>query len=70
MSIFWPKVEVRINLRDVLFDRIESAIESGWNRAHKHVDSPSPDIIKSEIFNAIENDICELLSWGDDGDEQ
>ena len=62
----WPRVEVRINIREVLFDRIETALEYGWNRAHKHTDKPTPEQIKGAQYEAITNAIYDLLSWGDD----
>lgn len=68
MSKSWPRVEMRINLRAVLFDKLESAIEYGWNRAHKHTETPTPDVIKEHIYTAVTSAIYDVLAWGDDDD--
>lgn len=48
---------------NLLIERcIEDGINYGWNRAHKHVDSPSEYEIKDQIQSAIMN---ELYEWFD-----
>lgn len=52
---------IRVNAYEVFARAVETAIEYGWNRAHKHNDEPSADTIKGEIETAIMNDVCEVF---------
>ena len=42
---------------------IEDGIEIGWNRAHKHVVTPDPMHIRSEIELHVMNEICEWFTF-------
>lgn len=41
---------------------IETGIEIGWSRAHKHVDTPEPHAVKHAIYDNI---MRELYEWFD-----
>lgn len=42
-----------------LLDRcIEDGVAYGWQRAHKHTDTPDAQRVKDEIVNAVMNEIC------------
>ena len=45
---------------------IETGIELGWRRAHKHNDAPDEDAIKLAIENAIQSEICEWFKFNDE----
>ena len=45
---------------------IENGVTYGWNRAHKHVDYPTPLQLKDEIEVAIMNEICEWVTFEDE----
>jgi hypothetical protein len=43
---------------------IKNGIDYGWNRAHKHTDTPNENLIKQEIENQIWNSIYEWFDMG------
>ena len=50
----------------ILSRAIEEGVAYGWNRAHKHIDDPSPEAIRSEIEQAVENSISEVFVFEED----
>ena len=42
---------------------VETGVMLGWNRAHKHTDTPDPDTIRSAIEQAVLNEICEWFDF-------
>jgi hypothetical protein len=42
---------------------IETGIQLGWNRAHKHTAAPAYSQIEHEILNAIMNEIHEWFDF-------
>jgi hypothetical protein len=42
---------------------IESGVNYGWNRAHKHVDYPTPEEIKDQISFYVLQEICEWFHF-------
>jgi hypothetical protein len=57
---------MRVRFYPVLLHAIETGVERGWNRAHKHNDSPPADLIKDEI---VTNIVLEIDEWFDIDDE-
>lgn len=48
----------------VILERaIEEGVARGWNRAHKHVENPTPEHIMAEILQAVMVDICNVFSF-------
>lgn len=44
---------MKANYYEILQHAIETGIEYGWNRAHKHNDQPSKEFIFIEIENGV-----------------
>jgi hypothetical protein len=42
---------------------VETGVMLGWNRAHKHTDTPDPDTIRNAIEQAVLNEICEWFDF-------
>ena len=57
---------MKVRTSIVLDDCIEQGIELGWNRAHKHVDNPSPSDIKLHIERAIDEAVSEYFTFDDE----
>jgi hypothetical protein len=54
-------------MRKLLENCIDSGVELGWRRAHKHTDTPTEETIRTEIIHAI---AIELFEWFEFEDEK
>lgn len=50
---------LRVRVYPVLVEAIEAGVAYGWNRAHKHVASPTEQEIRGAIIDAVINEMCE-----------
>lgn len=61
------KIEVsghlRVRVYDVLVRAVEEGFQRGWNRAHKHTDTPTDELIAEQVTSAILGDICEVFDF-------
>ena len=57
---------MRVKTYVVLERALEEGFRVGWNRAHKHTDTPRQDVIESEVIRAIQNAIDEVFVFPDD----
>ena len=48
---------------------VEDGVSYGYNRAHKHTDSPSQAQIEDQIIQAIMNEICEWFDFNETEEE-
>jgi len=69
MAKIKTKGVVRIDAYAVISRAVEEGIEYGWNRAHKHTDTPSKDHILTEIDNAVMNSLSEVIQYGENENE-
>lgn len=46
---------------DLIVESLESSVRYGYNRAHKHNDSPSEEEIIQAIVTSLEGDLWELV---------
>jgi hypothetical protein len=56
--------EIRVDVYGMICDAVANGLEQGWNRAHKHTDTPPREKILEEMDLAIINAICEYLRFG------
>ncbi len=56
---------MRVRSYDVLRRAVEEGIDCGWQRAHKHSDTPTADHIKDHIYGAVMNNIGEYFDFDD-----
>lgn len=52
---------VRFDVYKILGDAVERGVESGYYRAHKHVDSPSRMTVEQAIYDAVMSEISEVI---------
>jgi hypothetical protein len=54
---------VRVKLYPIVHDKIETALEFGWSRAHKHTVSPGENYIKDCIHGEVMGALCDLFDF-------
>ena len=54
---------VRIRVYPIVDDRVELAVEYGWNRAHKHTATPGENEIRERIHQEVMAAFCELFDF-------
>jgi hypothetical protein len=52
---------MKANTYKILQDCIENGIRRGWNRAHKHTDTPEENVVFDRIEDAIMLEINEYF---------
>jgi hypothetical protein len=45
---------------------VENGVQLGFNRAHKHTDTPSDDELQNKIIDSVMLEICEWFSFNED----
>jgi len=60
---------MRVNEWTILSRAIEEGVAYGWQRAHKHTETPDPELIKETIEWAVENSISEVFTFDEFSDE-
>lgn len=56
---------IKLRATRIVSDAIENGVERGWNRAHKHTDTPSPEHLKETIGMAVMESLDEVFDYGD-----
>jgi|SanBayMetagenome_1026888.scaffolds.fasta_scaffold30160_2 hypothetical protein len=59
---------MKVDEYKVLVMCIENGVQVGWNRAHKHSDTPEPHYVQSCIDEAVLHEIFEYFNFDEDGD--
>lgn len=58
--------EVRVKAYDLLEKAVEEGLAWGWQRAHKHTDTPTRDHVVENMEREIMNAIHEVFDFGDE----
>jgi len=53
----------RVKSYEVLARAVEEGIQMGWNRAHKHTNTPDTDHVMESVYNEIMNSVCEVFNF-------
>ncbi len=48
---------MKVRAYPVLYRAVEEGVAYGWQRAHKHTDSPDAAVIEEQIVTAVVNEI-------------
>jgi hypothetical protein len=57
---------MKVKVERVIEDCLNSGINLGWNKAHKHLDDPSEGLIKDAIHDCIMEQIYEYFSFDEE----
>ena len=61
---------MRVKEYRVLEECVERGFDYGWQRAHKHTDTPDEDLIKADVLHAVMREVCDYFAFGADEEEQ
>lgn len=60
---------MKANYYFIIVRAIEEGVKLGLNRAYKHEDRPSREVMEDNIERAIMNGLCEVLEFNDEHSE-
>lgn len=60
------KSTVRLDSYKIISNIIEIGISRRWNKAHKHMQTPSQQHILNEIHMLAMNELCEILKFDEE----
>ena len=49
---------------------VENGVEYGYNRAHKHTDTPTKDGLCEAIYRAVLDEICEAFTFAENKEDE
>ena len=54
---------MKANMYKLIERCVEEGVQYGYNRAHKHTDTPTEDQIKLAVTDAVMNEICDWFDF-------
>ena len=61
---------MQVRVYPVLYRAVEEGVAYGWQRAHKHTDSPDATVIKDHIVTAVINEIGQYFDFDGEAEVQ
>lgn len=59
------KHKPKVNLYHIISRAVEEGIAYGYNRAHKHTDTPDEFTLKDQVEQAVMNTLSDVIDFGD-----
>lgn len=59
-------MEIKLNVYKIIHESVERAVEHGYHRAFKYTESPDSHTIKNEIYQAVMNELCDIINFDTD----
>lgn len=56
---------LKVNVYAILTKCVDDGLELGWNRAHKHTDTPDKDCILQNMYDGVMLEISEFFKFDD-----
>lgn len=60
---------MRVRVYAVLQRAVEEGTQRGWQRAHKHTDTPETTYLLDQIESAVLGEICEYFDFPESDEE-
>ena len=60
-----PKVDLKLKAYSIVSDAVDSGISYGFNRAHKHMETPNSVDIHEAVLTAVMGSLCDIIDFGD-----
>lgn len=57
---------LRFNAYAIISRAVADGVAYGVRRSRKHTDTPTEDHISTEVENAVMNELCDVLQFGND----
>ena len=59
---------MKVKMYELIQECVENGVSIGFNRAHKHTDTPTDENLQNSIIDSVMMEICERFSF--EGDEK
>lgn len=56
---------MKLKAYTILSNAVDDAVNYGYARAHKHTENPTGEHIVDEITQAVMNELCDIIDFGD-----
>ena len=60
-----PQSTMKLKTYTVVSIAVENGITMGFNRAHKHVETPTMADINEAVLTAVMGELCDIIDFGD-----
>lgn len=58
-------IKVKVNAFGIVAEAVEAGVKYGLNRAYKHTDKPTREVMEEAVSHAVLNELCEVLMFDD-----
>jgi hypothetical protein len=60
------KITIKLKVYPLIERAVEEGVGRGYLRAHKHTDTPDQETLKDHILQAVMNELCEIIDFGNE----
>jgi hypothetical protein len=63
MAVRRTKPALRLQAYHLVSEAVENGVVLGWNRAHKHTDTPSAEAVHDAMARSVMERLAEIVDW-------